>query len=285
MGNLERRCLQALLVALTLLTSACSREEAGAASAPMSGRTPDSGMPRGDAIYGINVDVSYTGGTLSNDARVYVFLREPGKRMPLAVQHFPATELPKSVGFSGGAPDQPVELVVRLSPSGRVDRSPDDVEVVRELSGFRHPPQSLSVVLGEGEQAPARSLSGDGSASPAAVPEPALVRTTISIEDGYPFPPETVVFLVARKPGQPMPLAVKRLSVGELPAELELTDADAMTFSNRLSSASRLDLFARASTSGSAAQSAADWVSDTVHLESPHPAGVVQLRLHPPAAP
>lgn len=289
MGNLERRCLHTLLVALTLLISACSREEVGAASTSMPGQGADAGMARGEAIYGINVDVSYTGEALANDAQVYVFLREPGKRMPLAVQHFPASELPRSVGFGGGAPDQPVELVVRLSPSGHVDRSPEDLEVVRELSGFRHPPQTLSVALGEAERAPAgRPSSGGESAVPAGsteAPQPAVVRTVIDIDDGYSFAPDTVVFLIARTPGQAMPLAVKRLSVGELPAEVALTDADAMTFSNRLSGANRLDVFARASTSGTAAQSATDWVSDTVHLESAHPVDVVRLTLHPPGSP
>lgn len=227
----------------------------------------------GQAFYGVNVEVSYAGprDLLGEEAMIYVFLRPPGKRMPLAVQQFSARELPRTVSFAGER-DDAVELVARLSPSGRVDRSPEDVEVVQQLSGLRHPPQTLPLILG------APGTSGSGAAvAPAAPAERAApagakeIAMRVSIAEGHSFPEEAVVFVIARRPGQVMPSAVRRLTVADLPAEVALSDADSMTFSNRLSDAPVLDLFARVSVSGTTARSSEDWVSQIVRFDASHP--------------
>lgn len=216
------------------------------------------------AMYGINAQVSYPGemNSLAPEATVYVFLRTPGTNMPLAVQHFPASELPKRVSFAGAAQEENLELVARLSALGRVDRSPQDIEAVRLVSGFRHPPQSYAMVLGTtpGKGGPVETEATDTAIS-------VTIRTAIAIEDSHSFPADTVVFVIARQPGQAMPSLVKRISLADLPTRIELTDQDAMTF-RRISDSERLDIFARVSTSGTAMQSDADWVSKTVHLET-----------------
>jgi len=238
--------------------------------------------PEGLALYGVNVEISYAGdrGDLDDAARVFAFLRKPGERMPLAVQHFPARELPRSVSFEGNSEGGSVELVVRLSPTGMVDRSPADVEVTKTLPGLRHPPQALDVVLSPLGAAPTATTA-------AATPPPAAagmsaIRINVRIDEGQPFSPDTVAFVIARQPGSRMPSAVKRLSVGELPAAIELTDADAMSFGNRLSTASSLDLTARVSQSGTASRSESDWVSDTVHVDSGRQPEEITLEIRPP---
>jgi len=239
------------------------------------------------ALYGVNAQVSYAGDVagLGTSAMVYVFLREPGSRMPLAVQHFPAADLPQSVRFPGLSPQQAVELVVRLSKSGRVDRSPEDLELIRTVNST-HPPETQSMVLAGTDSAGEREPGvAQGSSEPlqASLKEaaPVVIRASVTIEPGHQFPSDTIVFIIARTPGQKMPTVVKRLSVADLPAQVELTDADSMTFSNRLSDSRRLDFFARVSTSGSTSRSSSDWKSETLNLDTKMLPDDVKLLISP----
>jgi len=253
----------------------CSEKGGEKASPVRTPPMPQGGMAHDEAFYGVTVEVSYTGPRelLTDSAMVYVFLRPPGKRMPLAVEQFSGRELPRAVSFAG-ARDEPVELVARLSPSGRVDRSAEDVEVVQQLSGLRHPPQTLSLILGA-PAAPSVSGSTVAVTAPAEVAKGVTgVKASIRIADGHPFARDAVVFVIARRPGQVMPSAVRRLSVADLPVEIELSDADSMTFSNRLSDAPLLELFARVSVSGTTSRSSEDWESETVRFDAMRPESV-----------
>ena len=79
----------------------------------------------------------------------------------------------------------------------------------------------------------------------------ARIVIQVSIDPAIKAAPETAVFVFAREQGgMPMPLAVKRLSVGELPAEIVFSDADAMVQSRLLSQFSSIELVARLSYSG-----------------------------------
>lgn len=241
--------------------------------------------PTGSAAYGLNVEISAPDGAedLDEAAMVYVFLRKPGTRMPLALQHFPAGELPKAVGFLGGDPEEAVELVVRLSPSGQVTPSPEDVEVVEALSGLLHPPQTVTVVLDGAGSVQAGSVAPH---VPVEAPtQIAPIRARVTIDGPHEFAADTVVFVIARKPGQAMPTAVRRLSVAELPAEIELTDQDSMTVSNRLSGARSLDLLARVSATGTASQTSADWQSDVVRVDTAQLPELLALTIRRPESP
>jgi hypothetical protein len=269
--RLREKFYYLVVILLTTALAACTEEQA---SPDPVADTPRS-APNAAAMYGVNAQVSYPGetGSLAEQAMVYVFLRSPGSNMPLAVQHFPASELPKRVSFSGTSQEEDFELVARLSFSGRVDRSAEDLEAIQVITGFRHPPQNYAMVLGEHEETVAVRDSASVS-----------IRTEVAIEDSHSFPADTVVFVIARQPGQAMPSVVKRLSLADLPLRIELTDEDAMTFSGRISYAERLDLFARVSSSGTATQSNADWVSETVHLETARLPELVVLTIGRPAA-
>jgi cytochrome c-type biogenesis protein CcmH len=71
--------------------------------------------------------------------------------------------------------------------------------------------------------------------------------------------PGDAVFVFARATaGPPMPLAVKRLTVADLPAKVELSDKDAMMEQLKLSSFPQIQLVARISRSGVATQG--EWV-------------------------
>lgn len=101
----------------------------------------------------------------------------------------------------------------------------------------------------------ARSLSGE------AVAKSASLRGSVSLAPALAAKasPEDTVFIFARaEKGPPMPLAVLRKRVRDLPAQFALDDSMAMAPSLRLSSQPRVVVGARISKSGSATPQAGD---------------------------
>ncbi|WP_079201443.1 c-type cytochrome biogenesis protein CcmI [Pseudomonas sp. CC6-YY-74] len=79
--------------------------------------------------------------------------------------------------------------------------------------------------------------------------------------------PNDSVFVFARAAsGPPMPLAVKRLTVADLPAEVSLSDSDAMMPQLKLSGFEQVLLIARISRSGNA--TAGEWIGRSQPLAS-----------------
>lgn len=95
--------------------------------------------------------------------------------------------------------------------------------------------------------------------------------------------PTDAVFVFARAlSGPPMPLAVKRLTVADLPAKVNLSDADAMTPQLRLSNFEQVRLFARVSRDGNATRG--EWQGSSEPL-SPGNADAIKLTIDQPVAP
>ncbi|AHL76158.1 cytochrome C [Stutzerimonas stutzeri] len=95
--------------------------------------------------------------------------------------------------------------------------------------------------------------------------------------------PTDTVFVFARAlSGPPMPLAVKRLTVADLPATVSLSDADAMTPQLRLSNFKQVKLFARISRDGNATHG--EWQGSSEPL-APSTGGSVKLTIDQPEAP
>lgn len=79
--------------------------------------------------------------------------------------------------------------------------------------------------------------------------------------------PGDSVFVFARaSSGPPMPLAVKRMTVADLPTEVELSDADAMMPQLKLSAFPQVQLVARVSRSGKATDG--EWIGRSQPLAS-----------------
>jgi cytochrome c-type biogenesis protein CcmH len=95
--------------------------------------------------------------------------------------------------------------------------------------------------------------------------------------------PTDAVFIFARAlSGPPMPLAVKRITVADLPATVNLSDADAMTPQLRLSNFEQVRLFARVSRDGNATRG--EWQGSSEPL-APDDADAVKLTIDQPVAP
>ncbi|WP_339412075.1 MULTISPECIES: c-type cytochrome biogenesis protein CcmI [unclassified Pseudomonas] len=93
------------------------------------------------------------------------------------------------------------------------------------------------------------------------------VRVALAAELQAKVQPGDAVFIFARAvSGPPMPLAVKRLSVADLPAEVSLSDSDAMMPQLKISGFEQVQLVARISRNGNA--TAGEWIGSSQPLAS-----------------
>ena len=96
--------------------------------------------------------------------------------------------------------------------------------------------------------------------------------------------PEDSVFVFARAVnGPPVPLAAKRLTVGDLPATVTLSDADAMVPSLKISSVEQVTVMARISRTGDATKG--EWMGQSKALETRGDKNAVRLTIDRAEAP
>lgn len=133
--------------------------------------------------------------------------------------------------------------------------------------------QSLQVGI-----ARARQEAGMSDTSPAK-PEEIRIRLQVrlgNLPEG--LSPELPVFVYARHwQGSPMPLAITRLTLADLPTEVVLTQAMAMSPGATLAHAEQIELVARLSLSGGASAQAGDWQGTLGPLDPRSPPDTIQL--------
>lgn len=117
----------------------------------------------------------------------------------------------------------------------------------------------------------AREQLGDAAPAVAATPAPAAASLKVRVELDTALKdkvqPGDAVFVFARAlSGPPMPLAVKRLTVADLPAEVSLSDSDAMMPQLKLSKFPEVQLVARVSRAGNA--TAGEWIGRSASVSS-----------------
>ena len=183
-----------------------------------------------------------------------VFARPATGGMPLAVvrQKAEASQtllLDDTVGM-GSAPRLSagglVEVVARLSQTGNAMAAEDDLEVSTQSVDPQAQPR-VELTFGAN-----------------AIPEMATTTVDVSLDAAFDVTPAATVFVVARDPARPgPPVAVKRLTAGDLPARIELTDADAMLPGRVLREVETLELVARVALGGSAIAVPGDMESET----------------------
>jgi hypothetical protein len=206
-------------------------------------------QPQNRSAPPVEVQVSYSGAVeaLPATAKIYVFVRPVGERMPLGVQTFDIHELPVAVAFTpvaGAADPKPVEVVARLSMSGEVSLHPEDLEAVSGPLQFGAAEQRVQLKLGANAEAIAPAPIHDAVGS-------VRIAVRVSLGEAVRLPATTTVFLIVRSSnGSPMPLAVKRFVLSDLPLEVTLSDADAMMPGSSIGGAGSVEVIARASVSG-----------------------------------
>ena len=122
--------------------------DAGAAP----GQVPQLPVASDSATGAIDVSVAYRGdaAALPSTAKVYVFIRPVGQRMPLAVQTYTVGELPTTVEFSNpseASAGAKIEAVARLSLTGAVGLVPGDSEVVSDPVQFDNTRHQVTLSL------------------------------------------------------------------------------------------------------------------------------------------
>ncbi len=92
--------------------------------------------------------------------------------------------------------------------------------------------------------------------------------------------PGDAVFVYAKAmQGPPMPLAVKKLTLADLPVALTLSDSDAMMPTMKLSSFNQVVVGARVSTSGNPVAQAGDFYTETGSIDSANPPAEISLTI------
>ncbi|MDH3762824.1 MAG: c-type cytochrome biogenesis protein CcmI [Gammaproteobacteria bacterium] len=92
--------------------------------------------------------------------------------------------------------------------------------------------------------------------------------------------PDTVVFVYAKAmQGPPMPLAVKKMQLRDLPASLALSDSDAMMPALKLSSFEQVIVGARVSFSGNPVAQSGDFFTEVDAISSANPPAEVALTI------
>ncbi|WP_066096233.1 tetratricopeptide repeat protein [Xanthomonas massiliensis] len=120
---------------------------------------------------------------------------------------------------------------------------------------------------------------------PAAAPATGhAVQVRVSLAPGIDpasLPPQAQVFVIARQVGgPPMPVAVERHAVGELPLQVTLDDGDSPMPTRKLASLGEVEVLARLSTGGGVQRQPGDLESAPVRVALPA-ATPVQLTLAP----
>ena len=127
----------------------------------------------------------------------------------------------------------------------------------------------------------------DPSIDPISSPEIAVASASISLSVDLDASllgkttPEDIVFVYAKAmQGPPMPLAVKRLRVADLPARVSLSDNDAMIASMKLSSFDQVIIGARVSKSGNPVGQPGDLFVEVESVSSKNPPAGLALTIN-----
>lgn len=149
---------------------------------------------------------------------------------------------------------------------------------------------SREAIRGGIERARQQVDGGSGNAAageaPAAASTAAALQIQVQLDPkvAETVSPEDSVFVFARAVnGPPVPLAAKRLTVGDLPATVTLSDADAMVPSLKISSVEQVTVMARVSRTGDATKG--EWMGQSEALGTRGDKNAVRLTIDRAEAP
>jgi cytochrome c-type biogenesis protein CcmH len=210
---------------------------------------------------------------------VFVYAKAmQGPPMPLAVKRLQVKDLPVTVSLGDGDAMLPsmklssfdqVVVGARVSLSGNPVAQDGDFYTERNSVDSVNPPPQISLLIDQ--------VKGAGAA-PADGARQLSLRVDISSELRARADPQTAVFVYAKAmQGPPMPLAVKRLQLKDLPATVSLSDGDAMMPSMKLSSFDQVVVGARVSFSGNPVAQSGDFYTERNSVDSANPPSQISL--------
>ena len=256
------------LVALLRQALPPSRRQVLAAALALARERQDPNRPH------VAVDIAVDGLAAETPAPwLMVLARPPGGGPPVAVARLPAqarqtvllddaNAMVAANPLSGSAE---VEIVARLSNTGAASDS--DAEAI-----------SPPVAPAAKPQVRLRLAAGPAGAAD-------TLGVTVDVSIAETVAPATPVFVIARAAPRPAPpVAVRRLTAGDLPARVTLTAADAMLPAAKLSALVEVEVVARASLSGAAGARPGDLESASarVRVGAGDYAQVARLRIDTP---
>ncbi len=107
-----------------------------------------------------------------------------------------------------------------------------------------------------------------------------VIRVSVSLGAGVKVAPDQTVFVYARTwQGSPMPLAISRIKVSELPKVIQLDETMAMSPTASLANASEVEVVARVSMDGSVQAKAGDWQVKQGPISMITPSGLLELQI------
>ncbi len=121
----------------------------------------------------------------------------------------------------------------------------------------------------------ARADAGLSPLAEAAAPPAAATLLTVEVAldpalaERVRLRPDATVYVIARQPGSPMPVAAQKHAVSELPFSAALSDADSPMPTLKLSQLQEVELVARLSTSGEANRQEGDLESKPMRVKLP----------------
>ena len=136
-----------------------------------------------------------------------------------------------------------------------------------------NPPEEIRPILEQriaewrGQTPPAIDMSGHPEIPAEEAASDAIISARVSLSDEVlaAMTGDATVFLIARDPAAPSPpIAVSRLRVSELPAVVDLTDAQSMVAGRELSGFAEVEVLARISLSGGPAAASGDWFGSRI---------------------
>lgn len=242
--------LQVVFIALLFSLFACS-DTSNTATGPSAGdQTTASGKRgnQGPLSITVRIDLAEIREQIPEQAKVFVFVRKPGERMPIEVEAYDPGAIPKTIKFTAQDSETAVTVFARVSLSGKVEKSAGDFETSANAV-YSNPSPVVDLTF---DQANAQQHAASDSIEVA-------IQMAVPEEELAVFPDTTRVFVIAKAPGSPMPLAVKAFTIAELPETLALSDADAMMPTRPLSSAQDIEVSARISLTGGVSRATGDW--------------------------
>lgn len=158
---------------------------------------------------------------------------------------------------------------IAAANSGDTDTAATHWEILLGLN----PPEEIRGIIVQriaewrGEAPPANAVAARPDVAQDAPQSDAIISAHVSISDAVAaaMTSDANIFVIARDPAAPSPpIAVSRLRVSELPAVVDMTDAQSMVAGRELSGFPEVEILARISLSGGPAAASGDWFGSRI---------------------